>query len=279
MREYERKLQLSAKPPPGYTFARDRSPWPVALIGEGQDSAVKLDQPEARLASANAPSPLYVHEPSDLNDFNLDEVQTVWDRRTELCGTIEAAAEVLAILRAASGADASYAGWRKYLSHEMIVALEDDLPHLDSEEIPATAPGGRDLTDMLTDRRQVAVRNVRLRTGQATFRDEVFAFHHGRCCVTGCRESVLLEAAHIVPYKGVHSHDVQNGLCLRVDIHRLFDAHLVSIEPESFEFLVSPLLSDRAYRAFEGRRLFRSDNAPSRAYLRQHCSIFAAARR
>lgn len=203
-------------------------------------------------------------------------MQIVWDRRTELCGTIEAAAEVFAILRVASGADASYAGWRKYLSHETIVALEDDLPHLDSEEIPAAAAEGRDLEDMLTDRRQVALRNVRLRSGQASFRDEVLAFHHGRCCVTRCSEPVLLEAAHIVPYKGMHSHDVQNGLCLRVDIHRLFDAHLVSIEPDSFEFLVSPSLDDEAYRAFEGRRLFRSDNAPSRAFLRQHYEVFVA---
>jgi predicted restriction endonuclease len=87
---------------------------------------------------------------------------------------------------------------------------------------------------------------------------------------------VLLEAAHIVPYKGMHSHDVQNGICLRVDIHRLFDAHLVSIEPESFEFLVSPELNDETYRAFEGRRLFRSDNAPSRAFLRLHHDLFVA---
>lgn len=49
------------------------------------------------------------------------------------------------------------------------------------------------------------------------------------CCITGCTVDTLLEAAHIIPYRGDQTNDVTNGLLLRVDLHRLFDAHLLSM--------------------------------------------------
>ena len=39
----------------------------------------------------------------------------------------------------------------------------------------------------------------------------------------------LLEAAHIQPYIDERSNHPQNGLCLRVDLHRLFDEGLISV--------------------------------------------------
>jgi hypothetical protein len=47
-------------------------------------------------------------------------------------------------------------------------------------------------------------------------------------------------------------------------------------QPESFELLLSLLLGDKVYRASGGRRLFRLDNAPSRAYPRRWCNISVA---
>jgi hypothetical protein len=263
---------MLARRPRGFVFSREDANRPTLKTSDA-GVASEIDghlgfEPE------EIPTALFVYEPADLNDFSLEEVQAVWNQRKVLCGTIEAAAEVLAVLRVGSGADPSYRGWRYYLSHELILALREYLPQIESPIEQAPERSDFDATDMLTDRRQVVVRNTRLRSGQADFRSEVLAFHHERCCVTGCGESVLLEAAHIVPYRGTHSHDVQNGLCLRVDIHRLFDRYLLSIDPESFQLLVAPSLTDPSYQSLAGRRLFRSDNAPSRDYLRLHFQKF-----
>ncbi|MCK9367040.1 MAG: HNH endonuclease [Metallibacterium scheffleri] len=71
------------------------------------------------------------------------------------------------------------------------------------------------------------------RLGQASFRVLVTDAYKRRCAITGENTLVALEAAHIVPYASDgSSHDIRNGLLLRADFHRLFDAGLVSITPE-----------------------------------------------
>jgi putative restriction endonuclease len=48
------------------------------------------------------------------------------------------------------------------------------------------------------------------------------------------REKALpaLEAAHIVPFTQTKLHLVPNGLLLRSDVHRLFDAGYITVTPE-----------------------------------------------
>ncbi|WP_136253768.1 HNH endonuclease [Onishia niordana] len=43
----------------------------------------------------------------------------------------------------------------------------------------------------------------------------------------------VLEAAHISPYSGAQSNRLDNSLCLRVDIHRLFNKLLLNTDPEA----------------------------------------------
>ena len=61
------------------------------------------------------------------------------------------------------------------------------------------------------------------RPGQQKFRRDVLMAFNSRCLVTNEMLPDVLEAAHIIPveYDGVD--DVENGLCLRRDVHRLFD--------------------------------------------------------
>ena len=70
------------------------------------------------------------------------------------------------------------------------------------------------------------------RPGQPKFRDGVLKASNKRCHLTG--ESILetLEAAHIVPVEHGGSDQDNNGLCLRVDIHRLFDAGHLRLKPD-----------------------------------------------
>lgn len=62
------------------------------------------------------------------------------------------------------------------------------------------------------------------RPKQAKFRREVFALYGARCIVTGCEALKALEAAHILAISDKGTDDPWNGIPLRADIHRLFDA-------------------------------------------------------
>ncbi|MEQ9398182.1 MAG: HNH endonuclease [Longimicrobiales bacterium] len=70
------------------------------------------------------------------------------------------------------------------------------------------------------------------RMGQGTFKAVVTDLYHRRCAITGERALPALDAAHIRPFSEVREHVVTNGLLLRSDVHRLFDAGYVTITPE-----------------------------------------------
>lgn len=78
------------------------------------------------------------------------------------------------------------------------------------------------------DRRENAWRQVISRQGQGAFRRRVLLAYGGQCLVTGCDFEVLLDAAHIAPYRGAHTQRTDNGLLLRTDLHTLFDAHMMT---------------------------------------------------
>ena len=65
-------------------------------------------------------SHLWVYEPADLADISLEDVHTIWQYRDALCGSREAAAEVLALLEVDAGIVESYLGWEAYMQREEI---------------------------------------------------------------------------------------------------------------------------------------------------------------
>ena len=69
---------------------------------------------------------------------------------------------------------------------------------------------------------------------------------------------IALEAAHIVPYSNEGRHDVQNGLLLRADFHRLFDVGLVSVTPD-LRVKISPRIRESW---FNGKAYYRLDGEP-----------------
>ncbi|MFN5594462.1 MAG: pentapeptide repeat-containing protein, partial [Aphanizomenon sp.] len=77
------------------------------------------------------------------------------------------------------------------------------------------------------------------REGQAEFKNELIQTYGYKCLISGCEIEEIIEAAHIIPYSKIESHDVANGLLLRVDLHRLFDAHLIAIHPITRKVLIS----------------------------------------
>ena len=105
------------------------------------------------------------------------------------------------------------------------------------------------------DQRELALLAVRLRRGQAAFREKLIAAYGSKCLFTGCEVIAVLEAAHIKPYRGTRDHAVENGLLLRADIHTLFDLNLVAINPVSLTIEVDERLRGTSYQDLKARKL------------------------
>lgn len=110
------------------------------------------------------------------------------------------------------------------------------------------------------DLREKALAQVARRRGQAGFRSALLEAYGGKCCITGCTLKDALEAAHIAPYRGDHSHHVQNGLLLRSDIHTLFDLGLLVITEGYRVKLSTVALEDNSYVSLESKHLVLPDD-------------------
>jgi hypothetical protein len=94
------------------------------------------------------------------------------------------------------------------------------------------------------------------RIGQQTFRQSVLGVFGEACCLTKCKEVAVLQAAHIVPYRGESSNRVENGLCLRSDIHTLFDRGLLAINPVTLTVELNKSVVDGEYKRLDKRSIW-----------------------
>ncbi len=53
-------------------------------------------------------------------------------------------------------------------------------------------------------------------------------------------------------YNGPQSNQISNGILLRVDVHRLFDQHLIALDPECRTINVSDALQGGEYAQLHG---------------------------
>jgi len=88
------------------------------------------------------------------------------------------------------------------------------------------------LLDSVAERRY-ALREVKQRLHQASFREAVISAYNGRCALSGLPEQLLLDAAHIIADKDKRLGQpvVPNGIPLSKIHHAAFDAHLIGIDP------------------------------------------------
>jgi putative restriction endonuclease len=105
------------------------------------------------------------------------------------------------------------------------------------------------------DARQRVSREIVARQGQSRFRAELVSAYRGRCAITGCEATYVLEAAHLRPYLGPHTNTVNNGLLLRADIHTLLDLRLLAVEPETRFVRLSGRLGGTQYEVFSGKQV------------------------
>ena len=113
---------------------------------------------------------------------------------------------------------------------------------------------------------------IKDRPGHATFRQRVLAAYGSKCCITGEDTVGVLDAAHIQPYVNKESNHLQNGLPFRADLHRLFDAGLITVS-EDYRVVLSDHLQSEAYADYDGRQILMphaSSNKPSKEALEVH---------
>jgi putative restriction endonuclease len=82
--------------------------------------------------------------------------------------------------------------------------------------------------------RRYALRSVKQRLHQASFREAVITAYNGRCALSGLPEALLLDAAHIISDRDEELGQpvVPNGIPLSKIHHAAFDAHLIGIDPD-----------------------------------------------
>lgn len=125
----------------------------------------------------------------------------------------------------------------------------------------------------LEDGRKRTLASIVRRQGQSQFRTQLLALYAGRCAVSGCAVDAVLEAAHIIPYLGLKTDHLTNGLVLRGDIHTLFDLGLIAVDTKTMTVRVSPTLDGTEYQGYRGKALLlpaKKEGRPSPAALDQH---------
>jgi putative restriction endonuclease len=144
----------------------------------------------------------------------------------------------------------------------------DDIDADDDPEYTALGP----------DERERITRGIRLRRGQAAFRNCLIDRHESQCLISGCRVLGVLEAAHIRPYRRPRDNHPGNGLLLRSDLHTLFDLNHIAIDPQHLTIVLHPSLLDSEYRDVHGKSLLvTKESAPDKRALALRWKEFTAA--
>ena len=95
---------------------------------------------------------------------------------------------------------------------------------------------------------------VEQRQFQTAFREAILTVYQNRCCISGYSVVQALHAAHIIDYAKAKDNSVSNGLCLRADIHILYDRGLIGVSPD-FKVMVAKELADTEYAQYSGIKI------------------------
>ena len=113
--------------------------------------------------------------------------------------------------------------------------------------------------------------SIASRPNQAIFSANVRRAYKGKCAITGCDTSEVLEAAHIQVVEGADDNDLRNGILLRADIHALFDRGLIALTLDANRIEIRKELSDSSYGFLRTAKISHPrDGRPSEANIRHH---------
>lgn len=233
------------------------SPGPLFTVFDDEpfdDEQLDADFEEHLLRSnLSKQEPQRAMDPSELtlalSTWSIDELQTLWSKRDKKLRSQYDAARLLARIRLLLGIDSAARDPASLMGVEVIQAMtETHESGLERAHVPEPEPTGE-------DHRRVAQVRQTVREDQAGFRARLIEHYGLRCMVTGVTTAAVIEAAHIAPYGGRATNSVENGLLLRTDIHRLFDAGLMGIDPHTLRLAFAESVTDSAYTDLGGRGL------------------------
>lgn len=119
------------------------------------------------------------------------------------------------------------------------------------------------------------------RVGQGAYRKSIINRWLNQCAVTGFKDSRILVASHIHPWKDASNDerlDVNNGILLSPTYDALFDKHLITFENSGDIVLSESLPAEEFDRlGVSGREKIRNFNRDNYAYLEKHRTEFGQA--
>ena len=89
------------------------------------------------------------------------------------------------------------------------------------------------------------------RDGQEEFRLKLI--NRYKCCIISGSPPITCEAAHIIPYAKLTKdrYNIDNGLLLRADLHKLFDNKQLIIDPNTLRITIDPII--KYYNEFNNK--------------------------
>jgi len=92
------------------------------------------------------------------------------------------------------------------------------------------------------------------------FRYNILQAYGATCCISGLHVDdfeVLIDAAHIKPFRKFHDNSIRNGLALSPTLHRAFDNGLLTIDPD-YQVHIGKIREEDAasgFRHLEGKKI------------------------
>jgi hypothetical protein len=139
----------------------------------------------------------------------------------------------------------------------------------------------REMTRNVPDERVREEVSRWIRARQSQFRTQLLKAYEFRCCISEAGPETVLEAAHIEGHAESGDNRVPNGLLLRSDLHTLFDAGLLTIDPDSLCVFLAEHVR-RWYPSVHGKRILLPGDVrlhPDRDKLRTHFDRAMSAQR
>ena len=127
--------------------------------------------------------------------------------------------------------------------------------------------------ESIVDSRERIIASIVQRQGQRAFRCTLLELNKGRCAISDCDTAEVLEASHILPYRGPESNHPSNGLLLRADLYILFDLGLLTVDPSTMTVILAPSLCHTSYGELVGKPAGLPDcieSRPSVTLITQH---------
>ena len=131
--------------------------------------------------------------------------------------------------------------------------LDIRIDDIAAEELPSYPNPIRAITYDPTNTRERRIAEITLRPNQAKFRKIILQNTGSRCLITGETILDVLDACHIHGVGKDGSDDPSNGICLRKDLHTLFDRGKLRIDEVGNIRLSSDLRSSATYRSLPQR--------------------------